>query len=201
MADRKRVDLYRRYRKLDRGKTSSSRRVRLLAAAAALLCVLAAWRALEFRNRGLEEELAGYWAWLDDPVNVAGYAEARAKEALAEALQRRTEAVRTLTACLAGYPRVDAELLERVIAAGGAEVRAAVRSYDSETGELVVQAESGRVLDASEYVEKLEELDVFQTVSHTGYVVEGGRYKLRLRCILRAAGGEEGQDAAGHIER
>ena len=52
-----------------------------------------------------------------------------------------------------------------------------------------------------EYVEKLEELDVFQTVSHTGYVVEGGRYKLRLRCILRAAGGEEGQDAAGHIER
>ncbi len=200
MARWKGFDLYLRYRKLERKNDGHRRRGWLLAAVAAAVFVLA-WQLLEFRNRGLEEKLEGYWAWLDDPRNVSSYKEAVASGEIAGELKQRIALVGMLTARLACYPKVDSALLARVSAVGGAEIRATVQSYDSGSGELVLQAESESAIDASGYVKKLEGLGVFQTVYYNGYVWDDERYRLQVRCVLRGAGGEEGQDAAGHIER
>lgn len=189
MAKWKGFDLYLRYRKSVRGKNGGGASWWFLTAGTVLLC-LVTWQALTLRNRGLEEALKPYRDWLNDPDSVSRYAEAEARAESADELERRLNSVGELSDRLSGYPTVDSALLERVAEAGGAGLRVTVRGYDSTTGELLMQAESETALDASDYVEKLEELGLFESISYSGYVWEDGLYRLRLRCVLRAGGGE-----------
>lgn len=194
-------NLYRRYREY----VWEERRRRLFrkrwfpAAVAALLCILV-WQFLLFRNHRLDETLSVYQSWLDDPKNAAALEEDAEKERTLNELRQQTASIQTLAARLASYPKVDAGLLDRAVSAGGGRVRTEIEGYDSSSGELLIEAESWEAIEAPDYVQALEELGLFQTVSYTGYVFNGVSYTLHLKCILRS-GGEGEEKPVENIER
>lgn len=197
----KELDLYLRCRRYTREKPQrglfKSRWFPVVVTA--LLCVLI-WQTLSLRNRKLERELSAYQTYLNDPKNTASYEQKLKQEEIYEQLIDQTNSVRMLTSRLAVYPKIDSNLLARIEAAGGENIRTTVTGYDSSTGELLVQAESWTVFGVSGYVRDLERLDLFQSVSYTGYTSEKGLFTVQLKCILRAVEVQkEGLDAAGDI--
>lgn len=195
------LNLYLRYRRYSREKPERSpfRSRWFPVVVTVLLCTLI-WQTLAFRNRGLKRELSAYQIWLDNPQNTAVYEEALAKNVVYNQLIHQTISAQTLTARLAVYPKMDSNLLARIAAVGSEKIQATVTGYDSSTGELLVQAESRTTIDTSGYVRDLERLDLFETVSYTGYALENGLYTLQLKCMLRAVDSrKEGLDAAGVI--
>lgn len=197
----KELDLYLRCRRYSREKSKRSLfRTRWFpVVVTALLCTLT-WQALALRNLELERELSAHQIWLDNPQNTAAYEEALTKDAVCNRLKQQAISVQTLTARLAAYPRIDADLLARIAAVGGKTIRARIVSYNSSAGELLLQAESRTTINTSGYVRDLERLGLFQTVSYTGYALQDGLYTLQLKCMLRAVDSQkEGLDAAGTI--
>lgn len=197
----KELNLYLRYRRYSREKSQRSLfKTRWFpVVVTALFCTLT-WQALALRNLGLERELTAHQIWLDNPQNTAAYEEAITKDAVFNRLKQQTISVQTLTARLTAYPDMDSAMLARIAAVGGKTIQARVVSYNSSAGELLLQAESRTTINTSVYVRDLERLDLFQTVSYTGYTLEDGLYTLQLKCMLRAVDSrKEGPDAAGII--
>lgn len=198
---RKGLDLYLRYRRYSWEKPQRGlfRSRWFPVVVTALLCIII-WLTLSFRNHELERKLSAYQTFLNDPETTVTYEQKLKQEEINIRLIDQTTSVRTLTSRLAVYPKIDANLLARIAAVGGEKIQATVIGYDSSAGELLVQAESLAIIDTSGYARDLERLDLFQTVSYTGYTLENGLYTVQLKCMLRAVDVQKEElDAAGVI--
>lgn len=199
MRKRNGFNLYRRYREyIWRESKHNPLNSRLFPVIVTVLFCVIVWQMIEVRNRGLARELKTYEAWMEDPQNTSAYEESQKKSAILADLTCRTTQIETLTRRLAAWPKVDSGLLARLTEAGGKQIQITAGSYESTSGELLLRARSASPIDASNYVRKLKQLGLFQTVSYTGYAHEETWYTLRLKCILKADDdGKEEQNAAG----
>ncbi len=188
---RKKLDLYRQYRRQTRPKPKFSF-LRGRAAPVFLLAVfcLSAWGVLLRQDLELMDQADQLRFSLEAPA-AAKAQESREWGEKGRELLADLEAARTLTGRLEGYPRIDSTLLDRIARAGEDAVSVTVTGYDSATGVLEFNAASREVIDIPGYVMALERTGLFQTVSYTGYDFEDGGYVLRLNCAL--CSGTEGE--------
>lgn len=193
---RKKLNLYRQYRRLARPKPSF-RLLRSYAAPVFLLAVigLGAWGVLLRQNLELMDQADRLRARLDDPTAAGQARQWQEWDARCRELLQDLEAAQRLSGRLAGYPRIDSGLLDRIAQAGEKGVSVAITGYDSATGVLLFNAASREVIDIPGYVMALEETGLFQTVSYTGYSYKDGGYTLRLSCALSPGIGREGRAA------
>jgi len=193
---RKKLDLYRQYRRQTRPKPSFSF-LRGRAAPIFLLAVfcLGAWGVLLRQNLELMDRADRLRSGLEDPAAAAKARESREWEEKGRELLADLEAAQALSGRLAGYPRIDSALLDRIAQAGEDAVSVTITGCDSATGVLEFNAAGREVIDIPGYVMALEKTGLFQTVSYTGYSFEDGSYVLHLNCALHSGTGGEGGGA------
>jgi len=193
---RKKLDLYRQYRRQTRPKPKFSF-LRGRAAPIFLLTVfcLGAWGVLLRQNLELMDRTDRLRSDLEAPGAAAKARESREWDGKGRELLADLEAARALSGRLTGYPRIDSALLDRIARAGEDAASVTVTGYDSAAGVLEFSAASREVIDIPGYVMALEQTGLFQTVSYTGYNLEEGGYILRLNCALRSGAGGEGGGA------
>ena len=189
---KKELDLLRSYRQIAQPRT------RFLDTFYAVPCILlavciVAWGAVSAANLMLSHSIDRMTDWLEAPETVVQYEEATAKQQENEAVMHDVEEVNTLTDNLATYPAVSSALVSRIREAGGSQVGMNLTGYHAETGELLFEAHSANVIDIPDYVLKLQNTGLFDSVSYTGYEYdETQQYVLSLNCILKSGAGREG---------
>ena len=189
---KKELDLLRSYKQIAQPRT------RFMDTFYALPCILLAacavgWGAISIANLGLSHSISSINDWLEAPETITQYEEAVAKQQENESILRDIAEVNALTDDLATYPAVNSALVRRIRDAGGSQVEMNLTGYHAETGELLFEARSANVIDIPNYVLKLQNTGLFDSVSYTGYEYdETQQYVLSLNCILKSGAGREG---------
>ena len=66
-----------------------------------------------------------------------------------------------------------------------------VRSFNRDSGILTVSASAGNVQEVSDFVERLQQQEIFESVEYSGYTLVSGQdtYNIHVVCALSAGAG------------
>lgn len=95
------------------------------------------------------------------------------------------------------YPVFNEKIIEPLerCAAGYAEIE--ITSFDADGGSLSFTANSERVQDINKFIARIQEEDIFSSVSYSGYSLNGkdNSWNIHVTCILAESAGRELKDA------
>ena len=154
---------------------------------AAVYAGLSVWNLAEAHKTAAIED------WINDSQVQEEYSKALAKETESEKLATQLSQVAQMKQNLDTYPDLTEEMLEKIVDVGGNDMSVRVQSLDMSTGTLTFHAVSRKVIDIPNYIQKLDDTGLFDSVNYSGYSYDGGEYSLMLSCVLKAeeTGGEQ----------
>lgn len=107
--------------------------------------------------------------------------------------EKKTADVQNIMDSIHTYPVITSEMLHILEDACPDKVRIKVKGYDSETGELSMDAVAPLVTDISDFINELKKLGLFRDVYYTGYksIGVGMGYSVEVECLLKETAREE----------
>ncbi|NLW70868.1 MAG: hypothetical protein GX061_07295 [Eubacteriaceae bacterium] len=142
-----------------------------------------------YYNNKLEERTA----YLMDPLNIKASQDAAALVKENEALSLKLRAVTNALDTLAGYPRMNSDVLAEIDSCGLDIVTMQLTGYNASTGQLTFVAKAGKVVEINHYIDRLKATGLFDTVQYTGYTYSTGErlYRINVACYLNSEAGWE----------
>ncbi len=135
-------------------------------------------------NWNLGRQLQNTRDWMERSDIQKEYQEALAQESRLQEIQGGIAAVKEMEKNLSSYPVLSSRILDSIEQAGGGGVELKISGYDAQSGLLTFRASSREIIDIPDYILRMQETGIFQTVDYTGYAYEGEWYTLSLSCIL-----------------
>lgn len=122
-------------------------------------------------------------------------ADSRASYELAQAsisnMEQKMEEAGKLWEKLMSYPTFHSSLDDVLQSCAGSEVTVEVRSFNKDSGILTVNASAGNVQEISDFIERLQQQGMFESVEYSGYTHVSGQdtYNIHVVCALSAGAG------------
>ncbi|MDE7250610.1 MAG: hypothetical protein K2N82_12175, partial [Lachnospiraceae bacterium] len=122
-------------------------------------------------------------------------ADNRASYELAQAsisnMEKKMEEAGKLWEQVMSYPTFHSSLDDVLQSCAGSEVTVEVRSFNRDSGILTVSASAGNVQEVSDFVERLQQQEIFESVEYSGYTLVSGQdtYNIHVVCALSAGAG------------
>jgi len=159
----------------------------VLGLCAAVYAGISVWNMTEVRKTAKIEE------WINDSDVQDAYSKALAKETESEKLADELNQVNQMKQNLDTYPDLTEEMIEKIVDVGGNDMSVQIQSLDMTSGTLTFHAVSRKVIDIPNYIQKLDDTGLFESVDYSGYNYDDGEYSLMLSCVLKAeeTGGEQ----------
>ena len=154
---------------------------------AAVYAGLTVWNMAEAHKTAAIEE------WINDSQVQEAYSKALEKETGSDKLSTELNQLTQMKQNLDTYPDLTEEMIEKIVDVGGNDMSVQVQSLDMSTGTLTFHAVSRKVIDIPNYIQKLDDTGLFESVNYSGYSYDDGEYSLMLSCVLKAeeTGGEQ----------
>lgn len=154
---------------------------------AAVYAGLTVWNMAEAHKTAAIEE------WINDSQVQEAYSKALEKETESDKLSTELNQLTQMKQNLDTYPDLTEEMIEKIVDVGGNDMSVQVQSLDMSTGTLTFHAVSRKVIDIPNYIQKLDDTGLFESVNYSGYSYDDGEYSLMLSCVLKAeeTGGEQ----------
>lgn len=156
----------------------------------------AIFAALRWTNGLREMELAEVNVYLENAYNQSECERSDRLSAENGLRSQMVKAVEYMERALASYPNVNSEVTERIEACAGGTATLRVTSYESESGQLTLEADVAEAEQAHTLIEALEETGLFCTVDYSGYeyVPKTERYEINVTCRFKEQAGKEVQE-------
>ena len=191
----KQIDLYgAALKSLDREPIPSSLRKHLLMPGVILAAGIFLGCVLGILNWNLSRRIQNIQAWMERSDVQKQYQEALSQETRLNEIQGGIAAVARMKENLSSYPILSSQILERMERAGGGGINLQISGYEAQSGLLTFRASSREIIDVPDYILRMQETGIFQTVDYTGYTYEGEWYTLSLSCILAGNTEKGGED-------
>lgn len=122
-------------------------------------------------------------------------ADNRASYELAQAsidnMEKRMEKAGVLWEQVMSYPTFHSSVNEVLQSCAGDAVSVEIKSFNRDTGTLALSASSKEVREVSEFVDRLSQQEIFESVEYTGYTLVSGQnnYNIYVVCALAAGAG------------
>lgn len=174
------------------------RKRRILEALVLALTVGAAavWCFFKNEEKEYQEKIAVLEAFLEDETNAAANEEAKSLQKQVEKQEDMILDLENVTANIRSYPLVTSDVFRQLEDCCPDKVSITITGYSSLTGELQFDAVAPDVTDVSQVIETWKTLDIFQSVSFTGYTQNRAQdgYTVKVVCILSETAGRQADD-------
>ena len=112
-------------------------------------------------------------------------------QASIDSMEKKMEEAGVLWDQVMSYPTFHSSVNQVLQSCAGDRVKVEVRSFNRDSGTLALSATSGDVREVSEFVERLTQQEIFESVEYTGYTLVSGQdnYNIYVVCALAAGAG------------
>ena len=91
------------------------------------------------------------------------------------------------------YPNFNSKLQTVLEECAGSEVELEIKSFNRDSGVLSFGASAREVSKISEFIERLQEQEIFEAVEYSGYTLTAGKdsYSIHVVCVMAEGAGRK----------
>ena len=103
----------------------------------------------------------------------------------------RADSLGEAFAAIDTYPLANWDLIQQIFALADANITITIGGYRASEGTLDLYAVSKQVKNIPDFIRRVQESGLFQSVTYTGYSADLENYNIYFECILQGSAGRE----------
>lgn len=111
-----------------------------------------------------------------------------------DALAAQANSIRNVLDTIETYPILNDEIIKVLEDTAQGYAKIEIGSFDAENGHVNVTATANDVEKINQYIDRLEEQEIFKEVTYSGYnMLQDGTWSINVKCIFAESVGREGE--------
>lgn len=184
------IDFYKAfYQKPEKSKTDGEKAFMTVFLIFLLALTGSVYGYLYYRTYTLNRSISAIQTFIESPDTAEQYSEAQDQQSQCMKLKNKDDALLKAKEAMKSYPMLTGSDFQKFSDCCGSAVTIRAVTYDSSAATLTFTATADTANLLPEYIQRLQNTNIFSDVSYTGYKINSdGKYDCAVTCTLKAGG-------------